>query len=364
MTIFLKIIILIIIFLAILGSLIIVSLLFYRVFFKISTCIKTPNGISSLEHVTLGNLKQWIFIRSENKNNPILIFLHGGPGEPVMGMPSSRKLDSKLIKHYTVVHWDQRGGGKSYNENTSIDSMSIDSLVEDCNELIDYLRKRFEKQKVFIVAHSSGSTIGIKTAYKYPEKIYAYVGVAQIINDYEQHKISYNYLIEEAKKNGNLKREVAIKKIGPPPYETPEKMFNKARYIVLDGKFIKNKLVKRMLGIVLDYFTSPEYSFVEAFNSARGRGLHFTTNARWQEIKKINYNNEIKSIDVPVYFFVGKYDMIAPAILVENFYKQLNAKKSKRFIVFENSAHFPLLEENEKYCDLLINTVLKENINN
>lgn len=85
-----------------------ISLIAYRIYLKTSTKIKTPNGISSLSEITLGGIKQWIFIRGEDKSIPILIFLHGGPGAPLMGMSSSRKFDAELIKYFTVVHWDQR----------------------------------------------------------------------------------------------------------------------------------------------------------------------------------------------------------------------------------------------------------------
>jgi pimeloyl-ACP methyl ester carboxylesterase len=327
---------------------------------RISTKIDTSNGISSLEEITLGDLKQWIFIRGIDQNNPVLIFLHGGPGEPVFGISSSRSLDTELIKHFTIVHWDQRGAGKSYNSNIPVSSMTLERLVEDCNELIDHLRNRFNTQKVFIVGHSAGTSIGIKTAYKYPEKIHAYVGVAQIINDYEQEKISYDFIVEEADRTGDLKKQIAIKAIGSPPYETPKKNFEKAKYITRYGGFMHDFSIKRMVVLILNYLTSPEYSLSEGIKTIRGKGLHFTTNAMWEEIKNINFTKEIQSIKVPIYFLVGKYDMITPTVLVENFYNNLDAEKGKKLVIFENSAHFLLIEEKEKYQDLLINRVLKE----
>jgi pimeloyl-ACP methyl ester carboxylesterase len=139
-----------------------IGLLSYRLYLKWTTRIETVNGVSSLEEVSLGNQKQWIFIRGTDKNNPVLIFLHGGPGEPMLGMSSSRKLDAELIKHFTVVHWDQRGSGKSYNDDIPIHLMTLDRWVEDCNELIDYLRNKFNTQKVFLVAHSSGTVLGMR----------------------------------------------------------------------------------------------------------------------------------------------------------------------------------------------------------
>ncbi len=343
-----------------------ISLLMYRVYLKNSTKIETPNGISSLEEITLGGLKQWIFIRGTDQKNPVLIFLHGGPGAPLLGMSSSRKYDAEMIKHFTVVHWDQRGAGKSYNRDIPMNSMTFDRLVEDCNELIDYLRNRFHTQKVFIVAHSGGTIIGIKTAYKYPEKIYAYVGVAQIINDYEQQKISYDFIVEEAEKSGDVGRQNAIKAIGPPPYESPKEGMEKEKYVGQYGGFLHDDSIKQMMkmvSLVINFLTSPEYSLSEGIRTFRNKGFEFTMNAMWEEMKNVNLTEEIQSIEVPIYFFEGKYDMNTPTVLVEKFYDNLDAEKGKKLIIFENSAHMPMIEEKEKYQDLLINVVLKESQN-
>ncbi|MGY5876862.1 MAG: alpha/beta hydrolase [Candidatus Thorarchaeota archaeon] len=332
----------------------------YKIYLRSSTKVELPNGISSLEEIVLGDLKQWIFIRGTDRSNPILLFLHGGPGEPVMGMSSSRKFDAELIKHFTVVHWDQRGAGKSYNPDIPPSSMTFDRLVEDCNELIDYLRKRFDFEKVFLVGHSGGTTIGIKTAHKYPEKLHAYVGVAQIINDFEQQLSSYNFILEEAERAGDEKALLAIKEIGPPPYETPKKEFDKSRYIDRYGGFMHTGTMKQMIGVMLYYLTSPEYSLSEAFRTIRGRGFHFTQNAMWNEITRIDFFSEIQSMRVPTYFFMGKYDKITPTALVENFYIDLVARKGKNLVIFEDSGHFLMIEEKQKYQDLLVEVVLKE----
>jgi pimeloyl-ACP methyl ester carboxylesterase len=337
-----------------------ISLLVYRIYLKNSTKIKTSNGISSLEEITLGNLKQWIFIRGTDQKNPVLIFLHGGPGAPVVGMSSSRKLDAKLIKHFTVVHWDQRGTGKSYNSDIPINSMTFDRLVEDCNELIDYLRNRFDTPKVFIVGHSAGSIIGIRTAHKYPEKIHAYVGVGQIINDCEQQKISYNFIVEEAEKSGDVEVQNAMKAIGPPPYDTPDEISEKDGYIFRYGGVIHDSSVKQIGILQLMFLTSPEYSLSEGFKTFMMKGYKFTMDAMWEEVKNVNLAEEIQSIKVPIYFFEGKYDMATPIVPVENFCDSLDAEKGKKLIIFENSAHFPMIEEKEKYQDLLVNVVLRE----
>lgn len=340
-------------------SLSLIGLQAYKISLRITTRIKTPNGISSLEEIELGRVKQWIFIRGEDKNNPVLIFLHGGPGEPILGISSSRYLDAELIKHFTVVHWDQRGAGKSYDNHIPVHSMSLDSLVEDCHALIDYVRTRFSNEKVFLVGHSDGTQIGLLTAHRYPEIIHAYVGVAQVINDYEQHKISYDFVVEEAEKSRDGGKQNAIKVIGPPPYDSPEQVFEKARYISQYGGFIHENPIKKMVIFWLGYLASPEYSFAEALNTMRGKGLNFTVDARWEESKRIDFSEEIQSIEIPIYFIMGKYDMITPLVLVEEFYANLNAKNGKQLFILENSAHFPPTEDKEIYENILINVVLR-----
>lgn len=340
-----------------------IGLLLYKVYLRNSTKIETSNGISSMEEIILGDLRQWIFSRGIDQNNPVLLFLHGGPGAPMLGMSSSRKYDTEMIKHFTVVHWDQRGAGKSFNRDIPVDSVTLDRFVEDCNELIDYLRNRFHTPKVFVVGHSGGTLIGIKTAYKYPEKIHAYVGVAQLINDYEQQKLAYDFIIEEAEKSGDVRRQNAIKAIGPPHYKSPKKVIEIARHISHYGGFLRNASIRqtiKMVIFVLSFLTTPEYSLSEGIRTLIGKGYKFTVNAMWEEMKNVNLTKEIQSIKVPIYFFEGKYDMTTPTVFVEKFYDNLNAEKGKKLIIFENSAHFPMIEEKERYQELLINVVLKE----
>jgi pimeloyl-ACP methyl ester carboxylesterase len=337
-----------------------ISLLAYRAYLKNSTKIKTPNGISSLEEITLGDTKQWIFIRGADIKNPVLIFLHGGPGAPLFGMSSSRQLDAELIKDFTIVHWDQRGAGKSYSNKIPVNSMTFNRLVEDCNELIDYVRDKFNTQKVYIVGHSVGSVIGIKTAFKYPEKIHAYVGVGQIINDHEQQKLSYNYILEKAQISPNKKKQRAIEALGPPPYDSPEKLNKKDGYIFQYGGVIHDNSARKMLGNMLRFLTSPEYSLSEGFSTFINKGFHFTTVAMWDEVRSINISEQIKSLQVPVFFFEGKYDMATPTILVEKYYDSLDADRGKKLILFEKSAHLPMIEEKEKYEELLVKEFLFE----
>lgn len=345
-------------------ALITICLLVYKTHLRNTTAIETSNGISSLEEITLGGVKQWIFIRGTDQNNPVMIFLHGGPGAPLPGISSSRTLDAELIKHFTVVHWDQRGTGKSYNPNIDIRTMTYDQLVEDCNELIDYVRDRLDVEKVYLVGYSSGSVIGAKTAYKYPDKIHAYIGVAQIINDYEKQKVSYDFIAEEAEKAGDDDVLNALKVIGPPPYHSAEDQDEINGYISKYGGVIRGDGAAQLGILVTSLLTSPEYSFSEGIYSFMLKDYEFTMNIMWEDVGNVDIRDEIQNIEVPVYFFEGEYDMANSTILVEEFYSTLDDKEGVSLYYFENSAHFLLIEEKERYEDLLINVVLKENQEN
>jgi pimeloyl-ACP methyl ester carboxylesterase len=175
-------------------------------------------GISSLQQVTLGNVKQWILIRGEDTSNPILLFLHGGPGFPQM--PFTHIDSRRLEKHLIVVNWDQRGAGKSYNDGAiPKETMTIEQFLSDTHELIRYLKARFSKDRLFLIGHSWGSILGLYTAYRHPDDLYAYIGMGQVVNMEESELISYHYTLERAREADDSDAIEILTKIGPPPYE-------------------------------------------------------------------------------------------------------------------------------------------------
>jgi pimeloyl-ACP methyl ester carboxylesterase len=153
----------------------------------------TENRISEIYPMELGAYKQWVMIRGENKNNPLLLFLHGGPGTTNIGVAAeTQKL---LEKNFVVVNWDQLGGGLSYNKKIPKEALTIDKMVEYSNELIQYLLKRFQREKIYLVGHCWGSLIGILVAQKYPESIEKYIGVSQVVDGKLNEKYAYEYRI-------------------------------------------------------------------------------------------------------------------------------------------------------------------------
>mgnify|MGYP001585771511 CR=1 FL=1 len=172
-----------------------------------------PDGIESLEQVVLGKEKQWILVRGEKKSNPVLLFLHGGPGSAEISF--AREFDRQLEKEFVVVNWDQRGSGKSFSLPLPSD-ISIERFLSDTNELILLLQKRFGVKKIYLVGHSWGSYLGAITAHRHPENLYAYIGIGQMVNAIENEKLSHEFALAEAIKDKNELAIMELKSISPP----------------------------------------------------------------------------------------------------------------------------------------------------
>ena len=316
-----------------------------------------PNSIASLEKVQLGGLDQWIIIRSHDITNPILLFLHGGPGS-VEG-PLAYKFESELEKYFVFVNWDQRGAGKSYSKKIPKESMNIEQFISDTVELINILRSKFNQKKIFIVGHSWGSILGLSIVQRYPELFYAYIGIGQVVNIRENEKISYQFVYEEAKKIGNKKALKQLEKIQPYTGENIKSLKIQRKWLAKFGGFMHGE--KSMWPLIKIGLFSPEYSIKDMFKFYKG--INFSTEKLWVDMFKINFFNQVPEIKVPVYFCVGKYDYNTPFELVERYYEQLQVPK-KKLIWFEKSAHNPNFEEPQKFDELLINQVLTETYKN
>jgi proline iminopeptidase len=160
-----------------------------------------PGSIASMETITIGGIPQSIWFRGISTSNPALILLHGGPGASESAL--FRHYNSALEQHFTVVYWEQRGTGRSYHPDIPPESMSISQFVRDLDEVVEQVRHRFNKEKVVLVGHSWGTVPGIIYASRHPEKVSAYVGIAQVADVPEGRSLSYDFALSEAKKRGN-----------------------------------------------------------------------------------------------------------------------------------------------------------------
>jgi pimeloyl-ACP methyl ester carboxylesterase len=314
-------------------------------------------SIASLEKVNLGNAGQWILIRGVDTTKPIILFLHGGPGSSLMGL--YKKYAAKLEKHFVVVLWDQRGAGKSFAANRPNSDMNINQFVLDAGELTEKLCRRFKQEKIFLLGHSWGSVIGILAIQKHPELYHAYIGMGQVADMQKNDLISYEWTLEQAKKANEERTVKTLIDMGKPPYQGDDWQKKLIKQRKLLGKY-GGELYGSSKGaiplVLKTLIGTTEYTLLDKVNFFRG-----TLNSMyllWNELMTVNLEEQAANLKVPIYFALGKHDYETPFMLAEQYFKLLEAPR-KELIWFENSAHFPNVEENQKFNEFLINNVLK-----
>lgn len=316
-----------------------------------TTSINRQSSISILESVVLGGLEQWVLIRGENINNPAILFLHGGPGQAQIGW--APYYQSLLEKDFIVINWDQRGAGLSYSETIPAESMCIDQFIQDAYELTNYVLNRLNKQKIYLVGHSWGTVIGTNLIKKYPDLFHAYVGVGQCVDFQRGELLSYQYTLDYARANNVQEAIQELTEIGPPPYKDMfNGLFTQRKWLgVFGGLLIKNKELFNDIGQIMQ--DRPEYN--EEDVKRREAGNLFSVKAMWPEILTVNLLSQVKSVEVPVHFLMGKQDYNTPNELVKEYYESLDAP-SKELIEFDDVAHLLPFEDPESFYNTICHT--------
>lgn len=299
--------------------------------------------ISILEKVNLGNLDQWILVRG-NEDNPIILFLHGGPGLPMM--PFHQHFQSELEEKYLVVHWDQRGTGKSFSDDIPKESMNFQQILSDAYDLIQLLKQRFKKEKIYLAGHSWGTILGIHLIDLFPEDFYSLISIGQVVSFSKSLEISHKFAIKKAKEQ---KCEDAVKElleIGEPPFVEDIKLSVILRNVARFGGKMHTEISFPSIAKQCEEYTEADIKNIP-------KGLDFSDKYLWNEIIATNIMDKLLTFKVPIYFFCGRYDYLTPTDLIEEYCTKINAP-FKRVIIFENSAHYPYVEEPKEFSEAII----------
>lgn len=323
----------------------------------------SKKGISSLETIIIGGIKQTILIQTESSKNPILLMIHGGPSVPVPSV-SNRGRDyglitctKQLVKHFTLVYWDQRGTGKSYSKDIPKETFTLNQFISDANGVTDYLLTRFQQPKLHIMAHSWGTLIGLSLVKQYPEKFYSYTAFSQITNWVENDKLCYEWLLKKAKETNNQKALNELIKVGEPPYlESFEqwgvirKWLLKYKSMVYDAGDKGSATYAKGLKIML---LSRDYSFKDVYHSIIS-GFKLTyTNQLLYDINHLDFFTEAPKLEVPVIFIHGEKETHVFPELIQKYYDQLEAP-SKQIFWSKKSSHAFHIEDARENEQILI----------
>ena len=179
-------------------------------------------GVQETFKLRIGGIDQWVYARGQDRANPVILFVHGGPASPMSA--AMWMFQRPLEEYFTIVHWDQRGAGRTFLEadpDSIADTIHIDRYVDDAIELALQVRERYHKRKLILVGHSWGTVVGMKAALKRPELFHAYVGIGQVINTQDNERLSFEYGLAEAKRHGNAEAIRELESIAPYPGDQP-----------------------------------------------------------------------------------------------------------------------------------------------
>ena len=306
-------------------------------------------SIAELIQVELNGRKEWISLRGNNTNNPVLLFLAGGPGGTQMA--AVRYDLAELEKHFVVVNWDQPGSGKSYST-MSLSKLTPETYMDDGYALTQYLCKRFGQQKIYLLGESWGSALGIFLAAQHPELYHAVIGTGQMVAFEETERIDYALVMELSKQAGNADITAKLEKNGPPPYYGSDVTWKSAVYLnYLSECMARNPEIHNAGYNTSRDLGAQEYGIWDKINFFRG--IVSTFNRVYPQLYSIDLRKEYGSLQVPVYFFLGRHDLNAPASLAQEYFDAL-AAPHKEIVWFEHSGHSPWINESDKFVQEVV----------
>jgi pimeloyl-ACP methyl ester carboxylesterase len=286
-------------------------------------------SVASLEQLSIGGVEQYVLIRGHDVGNPVLLFLHGGPGMPAMYL--AHAFQRELERDFVVVHWDRRGAGKSFGALPAGETPTVSQTLEDTLELTRHLRRRLPQERIYLVGHSWGSYLGLLAIRASPEYYRAYVGMGQMAADTERvNAVRRDFVVRSAAASGD--RHV-VERIEAGGRVTEGDLF---RY---GGELRGARSFWPLLRLGLQ---APEYTLFDVPNVRRG-AQRLGREMR-DDVLKGPPDEELLRFDVPVAFFLGRHDFNTPSALAEAYFEKIEAPW-KRLVWFEQSAHFPFLEE-------------------
>ena len=293
--------------------------------------VKEQSGklVEERSFIELSGEKQYVEITGSSDKNPVLLFIHGGPGWPQT--PQLRYFNADLTKDFTLVAWEQRGTGRSFMENPTPKNVTLEQITADAHELTQKLKEKFGQQKIYLAGYSWGSIVGMHLVQKYAEDYHAYIGIGQVINMKRGMEISQEWLTQKAREKNDKETLQTLEKL-----KKPSKDF-------CDGDlqcFIKQyELVMKYGGAIHNTDAEKESEIATAKyedykNYDWNAGFEFSAKNLEKDMFAADFR-AVKELKIPVYFFLGRHDWNVPSVLTEEFSYFLTAPK-KEVVWLEN----------------------------
>jgi len=333
------------------GSIILIVFVFFF-FISWTPQIAGEDAIAEQIKLDVNGTTQHILIRGKDKNDPIMLFVHGAGASD---MPLVRHFNAELEKHFVVVTWDQRGVGKSRKWFRNPDNMTIEQHVTDGIQVTEAVLERTGQEQLILVGHSWGTILGTEMATLYPQYFSAYIGIGNITHPVEAERISYQFVWEEANKRGDEEAIEALSAINEPPYLTID-----GNEDWLDDMLIERGYVNTYVSQLFDYeapnypsiySSTPEYSLLDTLQFLTG--VIPASRELSPQIMEYNYLENPPAFEMPVYLLQGAFDYNTPTVLAESLFDVIEAPY-KEYHTFGESGHNPQFEQPDQFNELMI----------
>jgi pimeloyl-ACP methyl ester carboxylesterase len=303
--------------------------------------------IQEARFVILGGIEQWITIRSADRTNPVLLVVHGGPGDAQSAL---RDTYATYEKDFTIVQWDQRGAGRTYMRNAN--SPPEPERVElDGIELAQYLCHYLSKKKVVLLGHSWGTHLGVEMVQRRPELFAAYVGTGQVGSWRANVQAQFDFLLAKARAASDLKRVKQLEAIGRPdptsaaqyfswwsmhnPYMSPDD----SRWFAELGQIVQS---------------DPE--FTEGYMKALGDGMGYSGRHTLSAMLATELPTTARTFKMPFFVIQGSEDMVTPTSVAVKYFNLVKAPM-KKLILIDHAGHFALVTHREEFLAALVKNV-------
>lgn len=308
-----------------------------------------PGSVAELITIEIGGHAQTVMIRGRSIDNPVMLYLAGGPGGTDIG---AMRLDTSLESDFVVVTWDQRGTGKSYPAIDPIETLTLDQMIADTVELSEHLADRFGREQIYLVGNSWGSLLGVMAAAERPDLYAAYVGIGQMVSPRETDILFWEDALAWADQTGDTDLANALRRNGPPPYDDLL-----AYEAAVGSEHQWNDYPELDLGNEMPAILFvPEYDLMDKFNGFRG--FLDTFSVLYPQLQAMDLRDDTTSLGVPVFMVIGEHEARGREVLAMEWFGALDAP-FKEALVFDGAGHRSHFDRPELFADFMQRVVLE-----
>ncbi|HSJ00511.1 MAG TPA: alpha/beta hydrolase [Patescibacteria group bacterium] len=317
-----------------------------------------PGSIAELSTVELGGQEQSILVRASDPDDPVLLYLSGGPGQSDLGY--GRVLLEPLVADFVVVVWDQRGTGTSYGALDPAESLTLDQAVADTIQLSALLADRFDEERIYLLGESWGSTLGVLAVQQRPDLFHAYIGSGQMVSQRVTDQVIWRDLLAYAERAENWELYDQVLTFGEPPYrDTPwSNSIVMGSYPLLETAYTPPAAyIERGEGSGIGPYgiLASEYGFVDKVNALRG--LLDTFSLMYPQLQDLDFRTDVPALDVPVYVLDGEHELRGRRDLALEWFEGLSAP-TKELITYADAGHSVVFEQADAFHRLMVDEIV------